>query len=219
MKRTQKFSWLFAILLCLGSSTASFAQTLKEFFSNTATPLTYLGIDYTYNRLINNPEGNAADIQARLYRSMNDLVINEPDNYKITSAFNRSETVNNDISGVIAKNEKINAKDIMSSKDADYNRLKESDIAAAVKGLSIKQNGGIGLVFIMEGMKKEEKKSYGSVWVTLIDMKSKTVLMTERFEQEAAGFGFRNFWASIIKKSIVEIDKKKYKSWKSKYSS
>ena len=70
----------------------------------------------------------------------------------------------------------------------------------------------------MEGMKKEEKKSYGSVWVTLIDMKTKKVLMTERMEQEAAGFGFRNFWVSIVKKSIIEIDKKKYKAWKSKYS-
>jgi hypothetical protein len=36
--------------------------------------------------------------------------------------------------------------------------------------------------------------------------------MTERMEQEAMGFGFRNFWASIIKKSIIEINKKKIKS-------
>ncbi|OPZ14627.1 MAG: hypothetical protein BWZ05_02334 [Bacteroidetes bacterium ADurb.BinA245] len=69
----------------------------------------------------------------------------------------------------------------------------------------------------MEGMKKEEKKSYGSVWVVLLDMKTKKVLMAERLEQEAAGFGFRNFWVSIIKKSIVEINKKKYKDWKEKY--
>lgn len=42
--------------------------------------------------------------------------------------------------------------------------------------------------------------------------------MAERMEQEAAGFGFRNFWVSIIKKSLVEIEKKKYKAWKSKYA-
>lgn len=218
MKRTQKLSLLFAILFLL-AGTQSFSQSLKDFFSNNSIPLTYLGIDYTKNRLINDPGGNPADIQARLYGSMNDLVINEPDNYKIADAFNRSGEVTNDISAVTAKNGKINANDIRSSNASDFNRLTEADIAAVVKALDLKNKDGIGLVFIMEGMMKEEKKSFGSVWVTLIDMKTKTVLMTERMEQEAAGFGFRNFWASIIKKSIIEINKKKYKGWEKKYSS
>lgn len=217
MKRTQKLSWLFAIILLLGS-TKSFSQTLKEFFSNTATPLTYLGIDYTQARLINEPGATASDINGRL-AAINTLVLAEPDNYKIGSAFNRSEAIINDITAVNEKNEKINGKEIISSKEADYNRLTEKDIAATVKGLSLKQDKGIGLVFIMDGMKKEEKKGYGSVWVTLIDMKTKTVLMTERMEQEAAGFSVRNYWASVIKRTIVEIDKKKYKAWKSKHSS
>lgn len=218
MKRTQKLNWLFAILICLGTSMPSFSQTLKDFFTNHATPLTYLGIDYTKARLINEPGATASDIKGRL-EAINTLVINEPDNYKIGSAFNRNEAVTNDITAVTEKNEKINGKEIISSKESDYNRLTEADIAAAVKGLSLKQNAGIGLVFIMDGMKKEEKKGYGTVWVTLIDMKNKTVLMTERMEQEAAGFSVRNYWASVIKRTIVEIDKKKYKAWKSKYSS
>lgn len=218
MKRTQTLSLLFAITFLLAGK-GSFSQSIKDFFSNNSLPLTYLGIDYTKARLINDPGGNPADIKARLYGSMNDLVINEPDNYKIAGAFSRSGAVTNDISAVTAKNEKINVNDIMSSNAGDFNRLTEADIAAAVKALNLKGKEGIGLVFIMEGMKKEEKKSFGSVWVTLIDMKTKTVLMTERIEQEAAGFGFRNFWASIIKKTIVEINKKKYKGWQQKYSS
>lgn len=220
MKRTQKLSWLFAIVLLLGSNTTSFSQTLKDFFSNSSTPLTYLGIDYTKNKLINDPGGNASDIKGRLYNSMNDVVVNEMGkNYNIAGAFDRSNGVTTDISAVTARNEKINASDIMSSAPSDFNRLSESDIAGCVKALDLKGKEGVGLVFIMEGMKKEEKKSYGAVWVTLIDMKTKKVLMTERMEQEAAGFGFRNFWVSIIKKSIVEIDKKAYKSWKNKYGS
>ena len=43
MKRTQKLSWLFAFVLFFGSSTQTFSQTLQEFFSNTSTPLTYMG--------------------------------------------------------------------------------------------------------------------------------------------------------------------------------
>lgn len=218
MKRTQKTGWLFALLFMAGS-TNSFAQTIKDFFNDNATALTYLGIDYTKNKLINDPGGNTADIKGRLYASMNDVVVNEmPKNYDFAGAFDRSGAVNADIAAVTARNEKINASDIASSNTGDFSRLTEADIAAEVKTLGINKSG-IGLVFIMEGMKKEEKKSYGAVWVTLIDMKTKKVLMTERLEQEAAGFGFRNFWVSIIKKSLTEINKKKYSAWKSKYSS
>ena len=221
MKRTQKLSWVAAVLLILGSSTLSFAQTtLKDFFNNNGTPVTYLGIDYYKARLINDPGANPSDIKNRLFNSMNEVVINEMGkNYDIAGAFNRSSAVNSDITAVTTRNEKIDAKDISSSNTGDFNRLTEADIAAEVKSLNLKDKTGAGLVFIMEGMKKEEKKSYGSVWVVLIDMKTKKVLMAERMEQEAAGFGFRNFWVSIIKKSLVEIEKKKYKYWQSKYNS
>lgn len=228
MKRTQKLSWLLALFMLFAGSTKSFSQTIQEFFSNTSTTLTYLGIDYSKNKLISDPEGNASDIKGRLYNSMNEVVVNEMDkNYNIAKAFDRSGGVSTDIKAVTERNEKINASDIMSSNLGDFNRLTESDIAGCVKALDLKGKEGIGLVFIMEGMKKGEKivegkkttqeKSFGAVWVTLIDMKTKKVLMTERMEQEAAGFGFRNFWVSIIKKSLVEIDKKAYKSWKNKF--
>jgi len=219
MKRTQKTGLLLALLLMAGS-TNSFAQTIKDFFTNNTTSLTYLGIDYAKNKLINDPAGNTSDIKGRLYGSMNDVVVAEmPKNYDIAGAFDRAGAVTADIAAVTARNEKINAADISSSNAGDFSRLTEADIAAEVKTLVIKDKTGVGLVFIMEGMKKEEKKSYGAVWATLIDMKTKKVLMAERFEQEATGIGFRNYWVSIVKKSITEINKKKYSAWKSKYSS
>lgn len=220
MKRTQNLNWMFALVLLLGSYAQGFSQTVKEFFNDETIPLTYLGIDYTKNRLINDLAGNSADIKGRLYGSMNGVVVMEmPKNYNIAGAFSRSGEVIADIAAVTARNEKINAADIISSNAGDFNRLTEADIATEVKALSIKDKTGIGLVFIMEGMRKEEKKSFGAVWAVLIDMKTKKVLMTERFEQEATGIGFRNYWVSIVKKTVIEINKKKYKAWKSKYGS
>lgn len=220
MKQTKNLNRLVALLLMLGCSTQSFSQTIKDFFINTETSITYLGIDYYKARLINDPgSNNTSDIKNRLFNSMNQIVVEEPKNYDITGAFNRSNNVSNDLTAVTARNEKTIAGEIESNKASDFNRLTETDIAAEVKALTLKDKSGVGLVFIMEGMKKEEKKSYGSVWVVLFDMKSKKVLMAERMEQEAAGFGFRNFWVSVIKKSIIEINKKKYKDWKSKYGS
>jgi hypothetical protein len=218
MKRTNNLSLLFVVVLFFGTGTQSFSQTLKDFFSNSSTPLTYLGIDYYHNRLISDPGCNATDIKGRLYASMNNVVITEmPKNYDFAKAFDRNSIVSSDISDITERNEKVKPEQVCSSNMGDYSRLTEADIAAEVKNFSLKDKNGIGLVFIMEGMKKEEKKSYGAVWVTLVDMKTKKVLMTERMEQEAMGFGFRNFWVSVVKKSLVEIDKKKYKAWKNQY--
>ncbi|MCC7378043.1 MAG: hypothetical protein IT255_01630 [Chitinophagaceae bacterium] len=218
MKKTIKLKKIAALLFFIGCSFSGFTQTIKEFFNTTETPLTYLGIDYYKARLINDPgSNNTSDIKNRLFNSMNQVVVAEPKNYNITGAFNRSNTVTNDLDAVTERNEKTNDDNIASNDPADFSRLTENDIAAEAKALNLKGKSGVGLVFIMEGMKKEEKKSYGSVWVVLLDMKTKKVLMAERLEQEAAGFGFRNFWVSIIKKSIVEINKKKYKDWKEKY--
>ena len=214
-----KFRLLFAFVLVV-SGTPTFSQTLKDFFSNPSTQLTYLGIDYTKNLLIKNPSINTSDIKGRLYNNMNQLVLDEQGskNYDIGSAFNRKNTINIDISAVTLNNEKIDSLNIVSTRKSDFKRLKEADIKNCVEALPLENKEGIGLVFIMEGMKKVNGKGYGSVWITLIDMKTKTVLMTERMEREAEGFGFRNYWVSVIRKTIIEIDWSKYKEWKRKYT-
>ena len=160
-------------------------------------------------------------MKSKYYSGMNEVVVSEMEkNYKIGQAFNRAgSSVTVDISPITERNNKIEEKNIASSSDADFSRLSTADIASEVKALSLKGKSGIGLVFIMEGMKKNDKKGLGSVWVVLIDMKTKAVLLSERMEQDAAGFSPRNYWVSIIKRSIVEIDKKAYKSWKNKYGS
>lgn len=205
-----------AFLLVMSGQSA-LAQDIKDFFNNSQASIVYMGVDYTRAKLINDPGANTSDIKNRLYHSINEVIVDEMDrNYNVGKAFDKS-MVSVDISAVEAQNDKISADNIASSDAADYQRLNEGDIQAVVKKYGAVKGTGIGLVFIMEGMKKEDKKSYGSVWVTLIDVKTKKVLMAERMEQEAAGFGFRNFWASIIKRTLVDIDKKKYKEWKKKY--
>ena len=213
MKQKKKFNWLIALLLMSGISTQSFSQSLKEFFNNSEMQLTYLGIDFTKARLINVPDANSFDIRNRLYGSINDLVVNEPKKFDIAGAFHKSN-VSSNLTAVRAKNDKINAEEIVSSNTDDFYRLKEADIAAVVKALNIDKKSGIGLLFVMEGMKKMDKKGVASIWVVLVDMQSKKQLMAERFETKATGIGFRNYWASTIKETLEEIEKKKYKEWK-----
>lgn len=218
MKRLNKPNWLLAILLFFGASSPAFSQSLNEFFNNSELHLTYLGVDFTKARLINDPGANSFDIRNRLYGSINDLIVNEPKKYDIAAAFHKSN-IGSNLSAVRAAIGKINAEEIVSSNTEDFYRLKESDISSVVKALDIEKKNGIGLLFVMEGMQKVDKKGEASVWVVLLDMQTKKVLMAERFESKASGIGFRNYWASTIKETLDEIEKKKYKEWKGKYGS
>lgn len=212
----KKMIRMFLLSVIAIQSIAAFSQTAKEVFNNTETKLQYLGIDFTKARLIGDAGANEADIRDRQFASINDVVVNEPKRYEIPAAFNRSE-IENDLSLVGKKNEKIKAEDIKSTSAGDFNRLKEADITTLVKGYDFGNKTGVGILLVMEGMSKTKKAA--SIWVTLVDMKSKKVLMTERVESKtSAGFSFRNYWASSIRNLLESIDKKKYKEWKQKYS-
>jgi hypothetical protein len=215
MKRTQRFNLLLIVLFFLGSNSSLFSQTLKSVFTDSEVPLTYLGIDFTKNHLLD--IGNPDDIRNRIYGSINELIANEPKKFDLAGAFSKSN-VPHDFSAVTKNNAKININDILSTNSADFNRLKEADINSVVKALDISGKTGIGLLFVMEAMRKVDKKGDAAIWVTLVDMKTKKVLMTQRVESDTkGGFGFRNYWASTIKNLIDNIDKKLYKEWKSKY--
>lgn len=217
MKRLLKSKWLVAVFIFLGGSAASSAQSLKDVFNNSESPLVYLGIDFSQARLLD--VGNASDIRGRLYGSINNLVIDEPKKYDLRGVFRKSN-MPNDISAALKSSEKANLNDIISTNSSDFSRLKESDIAAIVKQLDISGKDGVGVLFVMEAMRKVDKKGDAAIWVTFIDMKSKKVLMTERMVSEAkGGFGFRNYWASTIKELLDDIDKKKYKEWRNKSNS
>jgi len=85
-----------------------------------------------------------------------------------------------------------------------------------VKGFDFAGKTGIGLVIFMDGMNKTKKQVSG--YVTLVDMKTKKVLFTERVEGSLGmGFGYTNVYLTGIKKMIDDIEKKKYTEWKSTY--
>ena len=214
MKRVNKLTSLVAFLFLLGTTQPLFSQSLKEVFNSTETPVFYLGVDFTLARLIDAPEV-ASDIRDRQYPAINDLIVNESKKYDLAGAFHKSN-IEHDLGLVAKRNAKINTEEIKSTNSADYNRLKEEDITKLVKGFDFEGKKGVGLLFVADGMSKG-KKSEG-LWVTLIDMAAKKVLMTERMEGKTGmAFGFRNYWATPIRAVIDDIEKKKYKEWKSKY--
>ncbi|MBC7887771.1 MAG: hypothetical protein H7Z13_07760 [Ferruginibacter sp.] len=215
MKRMNKLNLLIAFLFFFSTTQQLAAQSLKDVFNSSETGVFYLGVDFTLARLIDATE-TASDIRDRSFPAINDLIVNEPKKYDLAGAFHKSN-IDHDLAPVAKRNAKINAEAIKSTSSTDYDRLKEEDISKLVKGFDFGGKKGVGLLFVVDGMSKAKKGA--GIWVTLIDMGAKKVLMTERLEGKAMGFGFRNYWAGSIKDVIEDIDKKKYKEWKAKYGS
>ena len=205
------------ILFFCSNLPSVYAQPIKDVFNSSETSILYLGIDYTQARLINDPSKPGIAVRDEIYPGINALVINEPKKYDLQKAFNKT-LINNSLGIVTKRNKAINAENIESTESADFNRLKEADINKLVSGIDFEKKKGIGLLFIVEGMKKVDKKGTASIWVTFVDMGANKVLMTERMEGETSGgFTFRNYWAGTIYSVIVSIEKRKYKELKAKY--
>jgi len=214
-----KHAFQSALLVVLSSFFAAnlSAQTLKDVFTNSETPIFYLGIDFTQARLIDDATANEIDIRDRQFAAINDVIVNEPKKYDLAEAFHKSY-VDHDLGLVAKRNEKANAEAIKSSNTADYHRFKEEDVNKVVSSFDFAGKSGIGLLFVVEALSKSQKAA--AIWVTLVDMKTKKVLLTERMEGKVGkfgGFGFKNYWAGPFKDVIDDINKKKYSEWKSKY--
>jgi hypothetical protein len=123
MKFSMKNCWLILISLFSVIQSAS-AQSLKEVFSSSETPLFYLGVDFTQARLINDATASAMDIRDRHYPAINDLIVNEPKKFDLQGAFHKTK-IEHDMSLVAKRNAKINTETILSTNSADYNRLKK----------------------------------------------------------------------------------------------
>ena len=99
---------------------------------------------------------------------------------------------------------------------ADYHRFTADSVKAYVSGFDYGGKKGVGIIFFVEGMSKSDKGI--AIWVTLVDMQTGNVLMTDRVEGKVGmAFGFRNYWASGIKSVIEEVRKHKFNEWKNKY--
>ncbi len=126
-----------------------------------------------------------------------------------------------DIGPVNKRTSKIDPDNLLSDNSDDYQALKPEDITTLVKGFDFNGKTGIGIVWFVEGINKTRKQM--SVYVTLVDMKAKKVLFTERMTGEWGNnklrptFGYTSTYLYCVKEILDEIADKKYKEWKSTY--
>lgn len=204
------------LVICSCVIGAAQAQKLKNFLENTDSSFTWLGVDFTQARLLGDAAANASDIVERHFAGINDVVVNEPKKYDVADAFHRPKgKVTYDVGATNKRNAAANKEALKSDNAADYSRLKPEDITKLVKGYDFGGKKGVGVLFVVEGMSKAEKEA--AMYVTVVDMGSRNVLMTERMTGKAQGFGFRNYWAYTVHKVLDHLDSD-YKKLKEKYA-
>ncbi|MBV7531874.1 hypothetical protein [Chitinophaga sp. sic0106] len=211
-----KTSRLFLVAaLMLGTVFTAKAQTLKNFLDNKDSSFTWLGIDFTQARLIGDAGAKPIDFVDSHFAGINQVVVNEPKKYDVPGNM-RHDKVTYDISLVNKRNAAVNPDNFKSDNSADLHRLSEEDVTKLVKSFDFGTKKGIGALLVMDGMSKTDKKA--SAFVTLVDMGSRRVLMTERIEGKTGmAFGNRNYWALPIK-YILDNFHDDYNKLKEKYA-
>ncbi|HTD40079.1 MAG TPA: hypothetical protein VK671_05625 [Mucilaginibacter sp.] len=217
MKPVAKFKWLVALFFIAVNAQSVLAQSKKADIFDEKVPITWLGVDYSQTKFIGSPtkgvSGNNGTVSNDEFRDVfilqwNYLFIDEMKKYDVAKAVHRA-SVKYAIDPVIKSNKALTTKDFFSANPSDFKLINEATIADAVKKYDFQNNEGIGMMFFVEGMDKGIASE--GIWVTFVDMKSKTVLLTSYQTAKPGGFGFRNYWAKPLFMVLKEMDLNKLK--------
>jgi len=220
MKPT-KNTWLIAFLLTVVSSLPAVAQSTKADIFSGSAKITWLGLDFTQTRFIGMAEakimgiGKKDNITPEQFRDeytlgWNRLFVTEQQKYDVAESIHHSSV---DYALDVAKSSNAKAKfdKLYTDNPSDFKLLDEAKITSIVKGYDFQNKEGIGYIFFVSGMNKGIDKA--GVWITFVDMKTKTVLLTKYYEGKPGGFGLKNYWAKAFLNVMKDV-KSDYNGWK-----
>ena len=170
----------------------------------------WLGLDFSNTKLIghaafSDPEKIVDDYLPKI----NILVFNEAEKYDVMKAFRMSNFYADDLY-FDRINSNLSTDELFVGRDYS---LEKSDIFNIVDKYNFdKVKQDIALIFIIESLDKTGECA--TMWVTVINTRTKDLLLSERMTGKPGGFGFRNYWAKPVFDVIKQIKKKKYKQWK-----
>lgn len=169
-----------------------------------ATPVTFLGIDYSQAAFIGTTDfSDPAAIFPGYLNTWNQLWADE-----IMEDMNKAVgpvTLENE--ATFETNKKATA-DQIKREDGPESWVNETDITderlgALVKGYALKETSGLGLVLVVDRYVKLQQT--GCTWIVYFDIATRGITAKERVCKEASGFGFRNYWFRTEKELLPEI--------------
>ncbi len=182
--------------------------------------MVWYGLDFSNAKFVgqftnigDNSGSSGYELRDKHIPAWNNLILNEPNKFNIRKSFRKSN-VFNQLDVVNARNSKIDV-----DKAVSFNTYKWDNDKATIEKIISEYTGGekkegLGVVFIVESFDK--MANLATIHVTLFDISTKKVLVTEEFVEVPVGVGVRNFWAGAIAKIFKTIDAQKINDWKSK---
>jgi len=227
MKPIAKFKWIITLLFMGVSTQSLLAQATKADIFNKNVPVTWLGVDYSLTTFIGTPSYNnfafspwtvvkktgegvitKEEFRDSFLEQWNQLFIDEQKKYNVAKATDRS-SVTYAIDVCVSANKKLTNKEFFSNDPKDFHTKTEADVANAVKNYDFQKNEGLGMMYFVEGMNRGTGEE--GIWITFVDMKTKTVLATRYESSKGQGSGFRNFWAKPLYVALKELNLSKWK--------
>jgi len=225
MKPITQVKWIIALFFVSINAQSLLAQSKADVFDKNV-PVTWLGVDYSLTTFIGTPsytteafspwtivkktgEGVVTKDEFRdsYLEQWNQLFIDESKKYNVAKAIGRP-SVNYAIEICINANKKLKEKEFFSNDPKNFHTKTEADIINAVKNYDFKNTRGIGMMYFVEGMNKGTGEE--GIWVTFVDIKSKSVLLTRYESSKGQGSGFRNYWAKPLYVALKEMNLKKW---------
>jgi hypothetical protein len=199
-------------IMLLSLSAAGLARAAEGASPDTVV---WCGLDYSMVKMIGTMDFREPDqIFPNMLVAWNGLFMKE----MLPELEKMAKSVSTDLAAVEAKNEKASAKQVehedgSREEKVAASHIKEADIAEAVRAYKLKNDQGLGLVFIMDRLVKAQET--GCMYVVFFDVASRRVVNSERVCAQAGGIGFRNFWFRPVKDAVKKLPKM-YKEAKAK---
>ena len=194
------------LTLFLATTSLSFGQKMSDFFSG-KNQVVLLGLDFTMCKFIgkdafSNPEG----MKNYAIKQWNKFFVTEPRKYSMQTTFGLSDKYYyNSINYFMTRNDQM--VDVYRNITDEDHSLTAEEIEANVKTYQTFEKNGYAVALIVESFNELTDKAY--IWVTFIDVESKTVVYTERMEGRPGGAGQVNFWARAVYDIVTQLEKRK----------
>lgn len=189
------------VALCLSNTVAFAAERPKD------EPLIWCGLDYAKVKMIGTADFRQPEqIFPGMLNAWNGLFMKE----MLPEIESMAKIVRTDLAAVTERNSKATASQIerrdgTRKEMVNASHLTEPDIAEIVASYKLEQTNGLGLVYIMDRLVKNQDA--GCLYVVFFDVQSRAVVRSERMCGEAGGIGFRNYWFTPVKEAVEKTPK------------
>jgi hypothetical protein len=176
---------------------SSKAQTPEDVLKH-GSAVTFFGIDFSRCKGVM-LGATAEEMRVNYFPAINTLLLTEEDKYSVKNAYMKSD-VKNTLYDVNKLNQTLDVDNFNAYSAKEVKPLDTDAIAQMIQRYDLKDETGIGLVFIAEYLDKTENIGlYHLVYFTMPDGK---VIINEKVSGKPKGFGMRNYWAHSIHEII-----------------